>query len=172
MNSTPAPVAIRPMQPYDLEQILAIATASREAPQWTPAAFAAYLPSATDPPIFRTASVAEHNSRILAFAAATLLLDGDQNLCQLESIAVLPSNRRRGLATLLIRAILTWARESGAHHLSLEVRASNGAAIGLYRRLGLQEEGRRPGYYADPEEDALLLGTSVTPDSPCGKFPP
>ena len=39
----------------------------------------------------------------------------------------------------------------------LEVRASNCPALALYRALGFAETGRRPLYYVDPEEDALLL---------------
>jgi ribosomal-protein-alanine N-acetyltransferase len=39
----------------------------------------------------------------------------------------------------------------------LEVRRSNVAAQGFYRSVGFVEEGRRPGYYADPIEDAVLM---------------
>jgi [ribosomal protein S18]-alanine N-acetyltransferase len=163
MNSAPASFAIRPMNASDLDRVLAIATASPEAPHWTPNAYAAYLPSGVSPPVFRMALVAESDHQIQAFAAATLLLDGQQNHCQLDSIAVHPAARRRGLAQALGRAILTWARENGARHLSLEVRAGNTPAIALYQRLGFVSEGRRLRYYADPEEDALILGTAVTP---------
>jgi ribosomal protein S18 acetylase RimI-like enzyme len=103
---------------------------------------------------------------ILAFAAATLLLDGAQNLCQLDSIAVLPQARRQGLGNALLRALLAWAAQNNARHFSLEVRAGNAPAIRLYRRLGLRPEGRRPSYYTHPEEDALILGTPVTASTP------
>ena len=156
----------------DLGAVFAIAAASREAPQWQPDAYAAYLPGATQAPAFRTALVAERDGEVLAFAAATLVLDGEQNLAQLDSIAVRPAARRRGFGAALVRAILAWAGENNARHLSLEVRASNDAALALYGRLGFLPEGRRPRYYADPEEDALLLGTPVTPDSPAVRFPP
>lgn len=99
---------------------------------------------------------------LLAFAAVTLLWDGVQNLCQLDSIAVLPHARRHGVGSALLLAILRWATQNGALHFSLEVRASNAAAIALYQRFGLSAEGRRTRYYADPEEDALLWGTKVT----------
>ncbi len=163
---------IRPVRSYDVASVLAIAAASPESPQWRADAYAAYLPSAAQSPIFRTALVVERDGEVLGFAAATLLLDGEQNLCQLDSIAVHPSARRQGLGAALTRSILNWAQENGARHLSLEVRASNTAAITLYQRLGLREEGRRPRYYADPEEDALLLGRAVTDVLPTGGFPP
>lgn len=41
--------------------------------------------------------------------------------------------------------------------LTLEVRASNDAAIGLYEKLGFQTVGRRKNYYAQEHEDALLM---------------
>jgi ribosomal-protein-alanine N-acetyltransferase len=41
--------------------------------------------------------------------------------------------------------------------LFLEVRASNRAALALYLSLGFSQTGRRPRYYIDPVEDALLL---------------
>jgi len=163
---------IRPLHPSDLDQVLIIAAASPETPQWQPSAYLAYLPAIAQPPILRIALVAESTHQTLAFAAATLLLDGQQNLCQLDSIAVHPSVRRQGLGAALTRSILHWAQENGARHFSLEVRASNAAAIALYHRLGLREEGRRPRYYADPQEDALLLGRAVTDVLPSGNFPP
>jgi ribosomal-protein-alanine N-acetyltransferase len=43
----------------------------------------------------------------------------------------------------------------------LEVRASNHPAIGLYRRLGFAETGRRKRYYRDPMEDAVQMRLEV-----------
>jgi ribosomal-protein-alanine N-acetyltransferase len=42
--------------------------------------------------------------------------------------------------------------------MELEVRISNRAAIALYERAGFVQDGRRRGYYRDPEEDAVLMG--------------
>jgi ribosomal-protein-alanine N-acetyltransferase len=41
--------------------------------------------------------------------------------------------------------------------VSLEVRASNGAALQLYRDFGFQLQERRAGYYQDNGEDALYM---------------
>ncbi len=172
MSITSGAFTIRPMRHSDLDQVRAIAKASPEAPQWQPEAWAAYLQATPEPPIFRRAVVAEGEGKILGFAAATLLVDGEENLCQLESVAVDPSARRRGIATTLVRDMLGWVRQNGGRRFSLEVRAGNAAAIALYLRLGLEPEGRRTGYYADPEEDALVLGTPVTAGEPNSEFPP
>ena len=166
---------IRPLQPADLEPVLTLVAACPEAPHWQPSAYAAYLTPEPNSHLLRTALVvidAENQpAGIQAFAAATFLLDGEQNLCQLDSIAVHPDARRQGLGAGLLRALLAWAAQNGARHFSLEVRAGNAPALALYQRLGLRPEGRRPRYYTHPEEDALILGRVVTPDSSPGSFP-
>ncbi|MGA8109749.1 MAG: GNAT family N-acetyltransferase [Acidobacteriaceae bacterium] len=164
---------IRPMLAADLDAVLAIAAACPEAPRWTAADYAAYFAaSEATPSLLRAAVVAIRPvSSILGFAAATLRPDpaatGSQSgpgstLCELDSIAVPPDGRRQGIGAALLRAALAWAAQHAARRLVLEVRASNTPALALYRRDGLRIEGRRPRYYAHPEEDALLLGTDVT----------
>jgi ribosomal-protein-alanine N-acetyltransferase len=54
--------------------------------------------------------------------------------------------------------VLAWAQRQGARRMELEVRISNRAAIALYERAGFVQDGRRRGYYRDPEEDAVLMG--------------
>ena len=73
------------------------------------------------------------------------------------NVAVHPDYRRRGIARALIRALIDGLRERGNHCLTLEVRASNASAIALYEKLGFAQVGRRPNYYRNPKEDALIL---------------
>jgi ribosomal-protein-alanine N-acetyltransferase len=73
------------------------------------------------------------------------------------NLAVHPRQRRRGLARRLLVTGMTQARERGAQVAWLEVRPSNAPALSLYHSLGFQEVGRRPRYYDDTQEDALLL---------------
>jgi len=56
---------------------------------------------------------------------------------------VAADRRRRGVGTALVAASIDWARERGLHKLTLSVFPHNDAAIGLYRKLGFVEEGRR-----------------------------
>jgi [ribosomal protein S18]-alanine N-acetyltransferase len=169
-------LAVRPMQHADLDAVRTLVALSPEAPQWPPSAYAPYLTHDSNLGLLRTALVAiasrdrPHEGKVLAFASATLLLDGEQNLCQLDSIAVHPDHRRHGLGAALLRDLVFWAARNNAHHFSLEVRASNAPALALYHRLGLRQEGRRPRYYTDPEEDALLWGIPITPASPPDVF--
>jgi ribosomal-protein-alanine N-acetyltransferase len=73
------------------------------------------------------------------------------------NLAVHPEHRRCGLARRLLREGLAQARNLGAALAWLEVRPSNLAARSLYESLGFTEVGRRPRYYDDTKEDALLL---------------
>jgi RimJ/RimL family protein N-acetyltransferase len=55
--------------------------------------------------------------------------------------------RGQGVGAALLRAAIDWGRERGLHKLSLSVFPHNTAAIGLYRKLGFVEEGRRLKHY-------------------------
>jgi [ribosomal protein S18]-alanine N-acetyltransferase len=73
------------------------------------------------------------------------------------NLAVHPEHRRQGIARRLLAEGLAQARTLGAALAWLEVRPSNLAGRALYRSFGFKEVGRRPRYYDDTNEDALLL---------------
>ena len=73
------------------------------------------------------------------------------------NVAVAPEYRRRGMGEALVLALAQGLKEQGNESLALEVRASNVPAIALYEKLGFAQVGRRPGYYRNPREDALIL---------------
>lgn len=161
---------IRLMQSADLQEAFAIAAASPEAPRWQPTDYAPYIADpAAHGSLSRIALVATQAGSVAGFAAATLRPDPEPqegssppNLCELDSIAVHPAARRKGTASALVRALLAWAADHHATRLILEVRASNAAALALYRSFGFHIRGRRPSYYTHPEEDALLLDIPMT----------
>lgn len=85
---------------------------------------------------------------------------GSQTVCgetDVMNIAVHPDWRRRGIAQILIEQLILGLQEWGSECLTLEVRASNVPAIRLYDKLGFTQIGRRPNYYRNPKEDALIL---------------
>jgi [ribosomal protein S18]-alanine N-acetyltransferase len=82
---------------------------------------------------------------------------------ELLNIAVAETKRGRGLGAALIARAIADAKEWGAGAMFLEVRASNAAALALYRRAGFREAGRRRGYYRRPSEDALILRRELIP---------
>ena len=73
------------------------------------------------------------------------------------NVAVDPRYRRQGIAETLIIQLISALKKREVYSLTLEVRASNDAAIAMYHKLGFEQVGRRPGYYAKPKEDALIL---------------
>ena len=75
----------------------------------------------------------------------------------LLNLAVHPQHRRRGIAWNLLVEALNLARGQGARVAWLEVRPTNTAARTLYESFGFEEVGRRPRYYDDTQEDAILL---------------
>ena len=76
---------------------------------------------------------------------------------QVTNIAVHPEWRRRGLGRAATEALIAEARARELEQISLEVRASNEAAIALYRTLGFYEAGRRKHFYRNPAEDAIVM---------------
>lgn len=75
---------------------------------------------------------------------------GDMNI---DSVAVLRSYRRKGIASALIKKVLD--REWDAAFL--EVRESNTAARALYEKLGFSKIAVRKDYYECPTENAIIM---------------
>jgi ribosomal-protein-alanine N-acetyltransferase len=95
----------------------------------------------------------DDEEQVVAFCLCWVIFDE----LHINTIAVAPSERRRGLATILLRQVLAETAAEGAKKATLEVRASNSGALALYARLGFQVTAKRPRYYTNPEEDALIL---------------
>jgi ribosomal-protein-alanine N-acetyltransferase len=75
----------------------------------------------------------------------------------LVDLAVEPASRRHGAGRALLRAVIEFGRAAGGAQVLLEVRRSNGAALGLYAGAGFRELDVRRAYYADNGEDALVM---------------
>ncbi len=79
----------------------------------------------------------------------------------LMNIAVHPQWRRKGVGSQLLCKMTEIGRGADAKEISLEVRPSNKAARAFYQQAGFQETGRRPRYYDDTREDALIMAMSL-----------
>jgi ribosomal-protein-alanine N-acetyltransferase len=77
---------------------------------------------------------------------------------QVNNVAVHPDFRGKGIGEALMRHVIDKVRKSGATFMTLEVRASNAAAVTLYKKLGFEILGTRKNYYTNPDEDACLMG--------------
>ena len=149
MNTTgQARCAIGPLRPdRDLDAVVAIEAAVFPSP-WTKD----MLLAALDPERREHAYVARSDQAVRAYCIGQLVVDE----LHIHTLAVAPPWRRAGLARRLLRTALREAGALGARSATLEVRRSNGAARQLYEGAGFTPSGVRPGYYADPKEDALI----------------
>ena len=73
------------------------------------------------------------------------------------NVAVHPDYRRKGIAEALVMELENALKDLGSRRLTLEVRESNEPARKLYEKLGFVQVGKRPRYYRNPREDALIL---------------
>lgn len=93
------------------------------------------------------------DGEVVAYGGMLLALDEGQ----VTNVAVHPAHRRRGYGERVFSAMLEEARQRELIQISLEVRASNEAAITLYEKTGFTVAGRRRNFYKHPTEDALVM---------------
>ena len=97
--------------------------------------------------------VAEVDGAIAGYVGSQSVLDA----ADMMNLAVSPEYRRKGIAAALICELCHYLEMNQVIALLLEVRVSNLPAIRLYEKFGFQQVGRRPKYYHNPREDALIL---------------
>lgn len=131
----------------DIDAVFAIERRSPAAAGWTRAQLAGEISSPRA--LFL---VAEKEGAVVGFALAWIV--GQE--AQILDVAVLPEERRRGVAGGLLSALFQEAVRRGCAKASLEVSAVNAAALRLYERAGLRVVGRRPKFYNDGS-DAILM---------------
>lgn len=141
-------LTIRPYRADDAEAVERVTARSPEAAQW-PAVSYLGLP----------AWVAESEGGVIGLLAARIAADE----MEIVNLAVDPASRRRGAASALLAEALAHGRRSGAVRVFLEVRESNRTAREFYERRGFGAVGRRPLYYALPQEDALVMARPLEP---------
>jgi ribosomal-protein-alanine N-acetyltransferase len=144
----------------DLDAIMAIETSVFTTDAWTSDAMRADL-------------LSEHCYYLVAVPADGAPLSGDiagyagllaprgAKEGDIQTIAVAPEARRRGLGRVLMTSLLNEARRRGAREVFLEVRADNPNAEALYASLGFERLGVRPGYYQPDNVDAIVMRAAV-----------
>ncbi|MGV8082214.1 MAG: tRNA (adenosine(37)-N6)-threonylcarbamoyltransferase complex transferase subunit TsaD [Coriobacteriia bacterium] len=133
-------VTLRLMRRSDISAVIAIERASFSDP-WQPGIFADELRAPG-----RIYLVAEDDRGTLIGYLGMMVIADEAHVM---NIAVRGDRRREGVGRLLLEMGLHLARKVGAERVTLEVRPSNSAAIGLYESEGLVQVGLRPGYYSD-----------------------
>lgn len=151
---------VRPMKEDDLPSVSKIDQISFSQP-WPEAAFAIELQNINarnwvvefEHP---AQSITEHE--IIAAMVIWRVLDE----AHIATIAVHPDFRKKGIGKKLLKTGMISAFDEGARIFHLEVRAGNVAAQNMYLTLGFEIVGKRPKYYKDNGEDALLMTLDLT----------
>jgi ribosomal-protein-alanine N-acetyltransferase len=147
-------VLLRPMQLNDVPVVAAIDKVSFPTP-WSETTYrqelrgnpAAYLYVA------EIRSELKGRAEIVGYVGFWHIVDE----VHISTIAVRPERRRQGFGRGILKFALEKAHALGAELATLEVRESNTEAIELYREFGFELKGRRPRYYRDTDEDALVM---------------
>ncbi len=143
---------LRDMDETDLDAVLRIENEVHAHP-WTRGNFSDALRSKYQCKVYEDDGVVR--------GYAVLMLGVDE--AELLDIAIAAQQQRHGLGHQLLKEMMALAQQANRHRVVLEVRASNAAAIGLYRKVGFAEIGLRRGYYpaAGRREDAILMGRNL-----------
>ncbi|QKM64733.1 ribosomal-protein-alanine N-acetyltransferase [Polynucleobacter tropicus] len=168
-----AELSFMPMQPADLDAVLAIESVSHIHP-WTRGNFSDSLAAAHWAYCIRP-SLAENDVSPGTFTdsqalwAYCILYPAVDEL-HLLNITVSPKLRKLGLGARMMEAIEGVAAQQKMPRIILEVRPTNEPAFALYKKLGYEQIGIRKGYYpASPEtgirEDAIVMAKSIKLES-------
>ena len=154
---TDASFSIRPLAYADLPQVIAIERRAFTSP-WSLAMFVLEL---SKPSSLCLAAVADagdasgEQDRLLGY----LICSRFDTVFHLMNVAVDPDHRRRGIGWELLGQMIE--RAGPEQPYTLEVRESNAPAIAMYERLHFRAAGKRPRYYRDNGEDALIMWRTV-----------
>jgi ribosomal protein S18 acetylase RimI-like enzyme len=149
---------IRPLAAEDLDGVPTLAAGS-DGPRWTRSDYEGILLAPPSDPLQRCGLVALSDGYLSGFAVTSWLRQ--ESSAELEGVFVDRAHRRQGIGSALVQACMAWAANTGATTIRLEVRASNAAALALYKSYGFSTLGVRRAYYSVPVEDAVLLEAPV-----------
>jgi ribosomal-protein-alanine acetyltransferase len=143
------PVTIRSAALKDVPAILALERSAPEAAHWTSEQYNKLVESGV---VLVAEEAVEKAGKLCGFVCAKAVA-GEW---EIENVAVSAELLRRGIADELVRELIHRAKNDAAAAVLLEVRESNLPARRLYEKHGFRKVGRRPLYYQDPPEDAIL----------------
>lgn len=153
----PSSLCLRPMQPQDLRQVMAIEERVFAGDAWPESLYRHDLENQEATHVVLELLPPDDASPRTLVGYAGFWLFGDE--AHLMTIAIAPAWQHRGLGEALLLEVLDLMQGRGATVCTLEVRVSNSVAQALYRRVGFGVEGRRRHYYTDNNEDALIMTT-------------
>jgi ribosomal-protein-alanine N-acetyltransferase len=148
-------VIIDLMNNDDLPEIMSIEKESFVSP-WTQGMFAGEIKAKHSQCLTAKINLGKKNI-IVGYIIFWIVADE----AHLHNLAVKKEYRRLGLAFQLMEVMQEISRQIGLKSQTLEVRESNADAIKLYQKYGFVVKGRRPLYYTDTHEDAIIMWADV-----------
>jgi ribosomal-protein-alanine N-acetyltransferase len=148
----PLEILVERMRLWDVEEIVTIENQCFPTP-WP--AWAFIQDQRSNRSVCLVARVA---GEIAGYAVAWLL----KREMHIGNLAVSEGFRRRGVGSRLLTELLDIARPRRIELVTLEVRASNRAAINLYEKFGFGAIAMKPDYYRNEGEDALVMALRAT----------
>ena len=139
---------IVPMRRRDLKGVIAIERRIFPSP-WSIGLYTSEIAQ----PATRAYYVAQVGSELVGYAGEMVVV-GEAHV---TNIGVAPEWQRHGVGRRLLLTLAREARKRSAQHLTLEVRVSNLSAQALYHEFGFVPAGIRKNYYAEVNEDALVM---------------
>lgn len=138
---------VRPLKSGDIEKIIAIEKECFPDP-WPRSAFENIVDSPD-----HGARVAVYDNKIVAYGCYLIIV----NEAHLTNLAVTSEFRRKAVGREVLSEIMEIARRKECEYILLEVRPRNESAIAFYEKAGFKLLYRRPRYYRNPVEDALVM---------------
>lgn len=144
-------VKIAKMKKSDVDDVIKIEESAYGEHHWSKESFLNELSN----DLARYYSAYDENGKLAGYAGCWQILEE----VHITNIAVSPEFRRQKIGESLLRQIIDDCYKNKAKYITLEVRVSNKAAIGLYEKYGFKSLGVRKGYYQNNNEDALIMWT-------------
>jgi [ribosomal protein S18]-alanine N-acetyltransferase len=151
---TQASFTIRPLAYADLPQVIAIERRAFTSP-WSLAMFVLELSKPTSLCLAAVDTDGHPDSDFAHPLVGYLVCSRFDTVWHLMNVAVDPDLRRRGIGWALLQGMIAGAGPDEPY--TLEVRESNTPAIEMYERLHFRAAGKRPRYYRDNGEDAVIM---------------
>jgi ribosomal-protein-alanine N-acetyltransferase len=166
LEGLPAGLLLRPLRWWDVDRVVPLERELFGDTAWSAESFWSEL---AHPQSRHYLVVEQHgpdapdrpDRELLGYAG--LMTSGTES--DVQTVAVAPAARGRGIGAQLLRALVAEAARRGATSVLLEVRADNAAAIALYLRHGFERISVRRRYYQPGDVDAHVMRLRPLPDS-------
>lgn len=152
MENSVLEIKILPMEKSEVDDVLKIEEQAYGEHHWSKDSF--YGELSNDLAHYFSAYDVKTN-KLIGYAGSWRILDE----AHITTIAVDPSYKRRKIGEALLHRIVEECLKYEVKYITLEVRVSNAAAVGLYEKYGFKSLGTRKGYYQNNNEDALIMWT-------------